>query len=107
MIAYLFASKPGVSKVGSYTGTGAVQKIECGFRPSVVLYKRADAVGDWVLFDTSRDPSSPHTIYSRPGLNSGETTDADGLAVDASGFSLPAALNGNILGGSYLFLAVR
>ena len=30
-VAYLFASCPGVSKVGSYTGTGSTQTISCGF----------------------------------------------------------------------------
>jgi hypothetical protein len=30
-IAYLFATAPGVSKVGSYTGTGTTLNVDCGF----------------------------------------------------------------------------
>ena len=29
--AYLFASLDGISKVGSYSGTGSAQNIDCGF----------------------------------------------------------------------------
>jgi hypothetical protein len=48
--AMLFASVSGVSKVGSYTGNGTSQTIDCGFSSgaSYVLIKRTDAVGNWV-----------------------------------------------------------
>ena len=54
-IAYLFASVPGISKVGSYTGNGGngeVRYIDCGFDPSGqstkgLLVKRVDSAGDW------------------------------------------------------------
>ena len=46
-IAYLFASLPGVSKVGTYAGTGDTFNVDCGFSSSArfVLIKRTDPTG--------------------------------------------------------------
>ena len=43
-ISYLFGTVAGVSKVGSYTGTGSAQNIECGFSSGAkfVLIKKSD-----------------------------------------------------------------
>jgi hypothetical protein len=42
-IAYLFATVAGVSKVGSYTGNGSTQNMDCGFSSGArfVLIKRS------------------------------------------------------------------
>jgi len=55
-IAYLFATLAGVSKVGSYTGTGTTLAIDCGFSAGArfVLIKRTDSTGDWYVWDTAR-----------------------------------------------------
>ena len=54
-IAYLFASAPGISKVGSYTGTGGSIDIDCSFINGArwVLIKRTDATGDWAITTNS------------------------------------------------------
>jgi hypothetical protein len=55
-IAYLFATLAGVSKVGSYTGTGTTLNVDCGFTAGArfVLIKRTDSTGDWYVWDTAR-----------------------------------------------------
>jgi cytochrome c peroxidase len=56
-IAYLFATLPGVSKVGSYTGNGSSQTIDCGFTSGArfVLIKRTDNSNwSWYVYDTAR-----------------------------------------------------
>ena len=55
-IAYLFASLAGISKVGSYTGNGTSQTIDCGFTSGArfVLIKRTNGTGNWIVFDTAR-----------------------------------------------------
>ena len=63
-IAYLFASVPGICDIGSYTGTGFDQDIDCGFTNGArfVLIKRTDVKGHWMVFDTFRgitDGASP------------------------------------------------
>ena len=109
-IAYLFASCPGVSKVGSYTGTAATLNINCGFTNGArfVLIKRTDTFGDWWYWDTSRGIISANDPYLLLNL-----TDAEGLNTDyidplSSGFQIsstaPAAINAS--GGSYLYLAI-
>lgn len=53
---YLFASCPGVSKIGTYSGTGATQTIDCGFSGGArfVMIKRTDSTGSWWTWDTAR-----------------------------------------------------
>ena len=59
-IAYLFATLAGISKVGSYTGNGTSQTIDCGFTSGArfVLLKRTDSAGDWMLYDSTRGITS-------------------------------------------------
>ena len=55
-IALLFTSVEGISKVGSYTGTGASgNSITLGFQPRFLLVKNANnAAVNWVVYDTLR-----------------------------------------------------
>jgi hypothetical protein len=64
-IAYLFATAPGVSKVGSYTGTGTTLNIDCGFTAGArfILIKRTDSTGDWYVWDTARGITSGNDPY--------------------------------------------
>jgi hypothetical protein len=54
-VAYLFASLPGISKVSSYTGTGADLNVDCGFSAGArfILIKRTDSTGDWYVWGLS------------------------------------------------------
>jgi hypothetical protein len=108
-VAYLFATCAGVSKVGSYTGTGASQTINCGFTGGArfVLIKRTDSTGNWYVWDTARgmvsgtDPSlSLNTTSAESNANSVYTA--------TTGFSLLASPSAdvNTSGGSYIFLAI-
>jgi len=107
-IAYLFASLDGVSKVGSYTGNGTSQTIDCGFTSGArfVLIKRTDANGDWYLFDTERGI----TVSESPTLelnNTQEESPENFINPDVSGFTVDtdfSELNGS--GGNYIFLAI-
>lgn len=110
-VAYLFATLPGVSKVGSYTGNGGTQTIACGFASSArfVLIKRTDAVGDWFVWDTARGiiaGNDPHL-----GLNTAtaEVTTDDSIDPDSSGFIVnqDAATNINVNSATYIFLAIN
>lgn len=105
-VAYLFASCPGVSKVGSYTGTGATQTISCGFAARFVLIKRTDSTGDWFVWDTARGMVAG--TDPRLALNStAAETNANWVYTDASGFQIVTTdATVNASGGSYIFLAV-
>jgi hypothetical protein len=110
-VAYLFATCPGVSKVGSYTGNGTTQTINCGFGAGgvrFVLIKRTDAVGDWYVYDTARGMTvltDPYLLFNTTAAEvatlGSVTTVSTGFALDSS---ILAAINVNA--GSYIFLAI-
>jgi hypothetical protein len=110
MVAYLFASCPGVSKVGSYTGNGSTQTINCGFTSGTrfVLIKRADSTGDWFVWDTVRGivaATDPHLSLNN---TTAEVTTDDSIDPDALGFIVNqvAATNINVNAATYIFLAI-
>lgn len=105
----LFATCTGISKVGSYTGTGAVQDIDCGFSGGArfVLIKRTDAVGQWIVLDTARGIVAGNDTALLLNSTSAESslTPDDYLNPRAGGFSLTASATINTVGGNYIFLA--
>ena len=109
-IAYLFASVAGISKVGSYTGTGNDLNVACGFSAGArfILIKRTDSTGDWYLWDSVRGIVSGNDPYILLNSNAAEVTNTDYVDPLASGFtvtsSAPAALNAS--GGTYIFYAI-
>jgi hypothetical protein len=109
-VAYLFASCPGVSKVGSYTGTGATQVINCGFAAGArfVLIKRTDSTGEWYVWDSARGIVAGNDPYLLLNSTAAEVTTTDWVDTAASGFELSNA-GGNLVntnGASYIFLAI-
>jgi hypothetical protein len=109
-VAYLFATCPGVSKIGSYTGNGTTQAISCGFTGGArfVLIKRTDSTGDWYVYDTARGMTTltdPYLLLNSTGAEAATlgsvTTTAGGFTVDAT---ILAAINAS--GGTYIFLAI-
>jgi hypothetical protein len=109
-IAYLFATLTGVSKVGSYTGTGTTLSIDCGFTAGArfILIKRTDSTGDWYVWDTARGIISGNDPYLLLNSSAAEVTNTDYIDPLASGFQItstaPAAINAS--GGSFIFLAI-
>ena len=109
-VAYLFATCPGVSKVGSYTGTAATLQINCGFTAGsrFVLIKRTDSTGDWYVWDSARGIVAGNDPYLLLNSLAAEVTGTDYVDTYNAGFELtstaPAALNAS--GGTYIFLAI-
>jgi len=109
-VAYLFATCAGVSKVGSYTGNGTTQTINCGFTAGArfVLIKRTDSTGDWYVWDTARGIVAGNDPYLLLNSTAAEVTSTDYIDTASTGFEIsstaPAAINAN--GGSFIFLAI-
>ena len=107
-VAYLFASCLGVSKVGTYTGNGTTQTINCGFTGGArfVLIKRTDSTGDWYVWDTARGMVSG----TDPSLLLNSTAaevNANSIYTTTGGFQIVSTAAGiNASGGSYIFLAI-
>lgn len=114
-VAFLFASADGISKIGSYTGTGSSDiDIDCGFSNGArfVLIKciGGNAAGNhWYLFDSERGIASGNDPYI---VLDDTSTSAYGAqdAIDplSSGFKVRStAVDGiNANGGTYLFYAI-
>ena len=108
LVAYLFASCPNVSKVGSYTGTGGTQTINCGFTGGArfVMIKRTDSTGNWWVWDTARGMVSGTDQRFAFNSASGEVN-ANWVYTNASGFQIVTTdATVNASGGSYIFLAI-
>ena len=110
-VAYLFASAPGVSKVGGYTGTGTTQVINCGFTTGArfVLIKRTDSdTGDWYVWDSARGIVAGNDPYLLLNSTAAEVTNTDYVDTASTGFEIsstaPAAINAS--GGTFIFLAI-
>jgi hypothetical protein len=109
-VAYLFATCAGVSKVGTYTGTGTTLQVNCGFTAGArfVLIKRTDSTGDWYVWDTARGIVAGNDPYLLLNTTDAEDTTTDYIDTYSAGFEIsstaPAAINAS--GGSFLFLAI-
>lgn len=109
-VAYLFASVAGVSKVGTYTGTGALLTVDCGFTSGArfVLIKRADTSGDWWTYDSVRGITSGNDPYLFMNSTAVQVDGTNYVDTDTTGFKVtaaaPAGLNAS--GGTYIFLAI-
>ena len=107
-IAYLFATAAGVSKVGSYTGTGSAQNIDCGFSNGArfVLIKRYDSTSAWFVFDTVRGiVAGNDPVLNLNGTGVEETSD-DMVDPYSSGFSVTSNASVNTNNGTYIFYAI-
>ena len=109
-VAYLFATLAGISKVGSYTGNGTSQTINCGFATGArfILIKRTDATGDWYVWDSVRGIIAANDPHLSLNTTAAEVTTDDSVDPEASGFIVNqnTATNINVNGGQYIFLAI-
>lgn len=118
-IAYLFASLPGISKVGSYTGDGTTGKvIDCGFSNGAkfVLIRRYDNIApsqsNWSYFDSTRGIVSGNDSQLFFNESDAQDTGHDLVDTTPSGFIVnydATALSvqeTNASGRSYIFYAI-
>jgi len=108
-IAYLFATLPGISKVGSYTGSSSAVDVDCGFTNGArfVLIKRTDQSGNWYVFDTTRGIVSGNDPALWLNSSNAQITNTDYIDPLSSGFTVTTASGDiNESGGTYIFLAI-
>jgi hypothetical protein len=109
-VAYLFATCAGVSKVGTYTGTGTTLQVNCGFTAGArfVLIKKTSGTGSWYVWDSARGIVSGNDPYLLLNSTAAEVTNTDYIDTYSAGFEIsstaPSEINEN--GGSFIFFAV-
>ena len=108
-IAYLFATVAGVSKVGSYSGTGSTQTIDCGFSNGArfVLIKCTNDAENWIVFDSVRGIVSGNDPYVALNTTDVEITSSDFIDPVSSGFAVNTN-SGEVNNSSntYIFYAI-
>jgi hypothetical protein len=109
-INYLFASVPGVSKVGSYQGNDGTQAIDCGFSNGAqfVILKNITGIGDWVVVDSQRGITSGTDPFLEFNVTVQEQTD-DCVSANSLGFNVIQSVsntNINATGNTYIFYAI-
>jgi hypothetical protein len=110
-VAYLFATCAGVSKVGSYTGNGTTQTINCGFGAGgarFVLIKRTDSTSGWYVYDTARGMTTMTNPYLFLNSSAAESATLGSVTTISTGFALNSTILAaiNESGGTYIFLAI-
>jgi len=109
-VFYLFATCAGVSKVGSFTGNGTTQTIDCGFTGGArfVLIKRTDVSGGWYVYDTARGMTVLTDPYLLLNSTAAESATLGSVTTVSTGFALDSTILAaiNINAGTYIFLAI-
>jgi hypothetical protein len=96
IIAYLFASLDGVSKVGSYTSDGTNGKvIDCGFTSGArfVLIKGASVGTNWLVWDSERGIVAGNDPFLGLNTTDAEDTGTDYIDPHSSGFIVNSGIN--------------
>jgi hypothetical protein len=108
-VSYCFHQVAGFSKFGSYTGNGSTDGpfVYCGFRPRYVMVKRTDAIEQWLLYDTARNPYNLVNLALAANSSAAEaTTTTNAPDLLSNGFKWrgsDAATNAS--GGTYIYMA--
>jgi hypothetical protein len=107
LVAYLFASLDGVSKIGTFSHTfqGGNTDVDCGFSNGArfVLTKRYNSAGNWEVYDTLRGITSGNDPFIRLDTTDAEQTGNNGIDPISTGFRLNSS-GWNT--GDYIFYAI-
>jgi len=103
-IAYLFATVAGVSKVGSFTQSGATN-VDCGFTgdtPSFLLLKRTDTTDNWRVYDAARGLVAGNDKVLNLNRDVAQSDDSNLINPNSGGFATTSTLSN----GDYIFYAI-
>jgi len=108
-LAILFASVPGISKVGSFAGSSSDVTLDLGFVPRFIMVKARSGpqVTNWVVWDSVRGITSgsptPRIYFN---TNNAQTTTNDNVATTSSGITIETGpYFNNASGYQYIYYA--
>lgn len=107
-IAYCFKQTAGFSHFGSYTGTGISDGPfnYLGFKPALVIIKRTDASGDWIVYDNKRAGYNPTNNFLNINSTAAETTGSNQVDFLSTGFKLKSTTAAtNNAASTYIYMA--
>ena len=111
-VAYLFASVPGISAIGTYTGDGSGYQVIypdglSGASIRFVLVKRVDGTGNWMMFDRERGTDAALSLNLTDAQKTGDfwSWTFGGFGVKNNNAHGPE-WNPNTNGAEYLYYAI-
>jgi hypothetical protein len=107
-VAYCFAPVVGYSSAFSFTGNGSSDGPFCflGFRPKLLLIKRSDSTGNWLLVDSVRGVYNLDGTYLYANTSDAEATQSSGWDLLSNGFKNRNTYNdSNSSGATYIGFA--
>jgi hypothetical protein len=108
-VAYCFAPVAGYSAFGSYVGNDSADGtfIYTGFRPAFVLYKKANGVDGWLIYDAKRNTYNVADALLQPNTSGAEAASGPGsIDIVSNGFKQRNANNiGNSSSFTYIYMA--
>ena len=108
-VAFCFTEIDGFSRYGHYVGNGSADGpfIQCGFKPQLVIIKNRDAVENWYMHDSKRDPVNPNNNAINTDLSNGENElSAYDIDLLSNGFKIRNTnTQHNSSGYNYIFMA--
>ncbi len=108
-IVLLFGNAPGISKIGTFTGNGTNQNIDCGFSNGIrfLMIKKTNSTGNWYFWDEVNLGISNQPFWYIQ-YSAGLITNQDTIDTYSAGFNIKFNTNQSIntSGDTYLFYAV-
>ena len=83
-IAYVWADVPGLQRFGKFNGNSDANGVfvELGFKPTILLIKNWNSTGDWIIWDSARNPVNPVNRQIWPYTTSGTYGAYDQVGTD-------------------------
>ena len=104
--ALLFSSVPGISKLGSFSGSSSSQTITCGFQPRFLIIKNRTNANSWFVLDTLRGWGSGNDNFLLLDTQSPQDGNYDIGAPTSTGFTLTGGnSHTNANGNNYIYYA--
>lgn len=108
-ILYLFGEQTGISKIGTYEGTGSDLNINCGFAARWVMIRDVSAgsagQGGWFVYDTTRGINAGSDPFIQFDTTAAEAS-ADYIDPESSGFTVVGGQTHNVDDHTYIFYAI-
>ena len=107
-ILYIFGEQTGITKIGTYSGTGSDLNIDCGFAARWVMIRDATAGNSgqaWYVYDTTRGIATGNDKIIKFESTAAET-ESDAIDPHSSGFTVVGGQAHNVNGDTYFFYAI-
>lgn len=110
IIVLVFAHNTDEIVCDEYTGNGSATgpTVTLNWEPQLLLIKRKDGTGNWLLYDNVRDTTNPITTKTIVNTLSGDDTSGEDVDFNSTGFQLKSTSSDiNANASAYVYIAVR